>query len=96
MRLFTLGLNHTTAGIALRERVAFPAGRVSDALADLRRRLSPAVAESAILSTCSRTEIYCAVRDVAAAQSALVEWLAERSNLPAGELWPNLYALPQR
>ena len=95
MNLLTLGLNHTTARLALRERVAFPAERLRGALADLRRRLATVVPESAILSTCNRTELYCAVREPAAAHGALVDWLADGSALPAGELRSHLYALPQ-
>ncbi|OGA40185.1 MAG: glutamyl-tRNA reductase, partial [Betaproteobacteria bacterium RIFCSPLOWO2_12_FULL_62_13] len=95
MNLLTLGLNHTTARLALRELVAFPAERLRGALADLRRRLATVVPESAILSTCNRTELYCAVREPAAAHGALVDWLADGSALPAGELRSHLYALPQ-
>ena len=51
MSLYTLGLNHTTAPIEVRERVAFSPDAISDALRDLvgARR----VKEAAILSTCS-------------------------------------------
>ena len=96
MHLLALGLNHTTAGLALRERVAFPSERLGGALADLRRRLAAVVPEVAILSTCNRTELYCAVSEPAAAHGALVHWLAETSALPQGELLSHLYALPQR
>ena len=95
-QLLTLGLNHTTAGIGLRERVAFPAERVRDSLVKLIRRLSPTVPESAILSTCNHTEIYCAVDNTKAAHGALVDWLADNSAIPAGTLRPHLYTLPQQ
>jgi glutamyl-tRNA reductase len=96
MHLLTLGLNHTTAPIALRERVAFPGERMRDALGDLRRRLAALVPESAIFSTCNRTEAYCAVREPAAAHRALVDWLAAGSALPARDLHCCLYAPPPR
>ena len=51
-----LGLNHKTAPVALREKVAFNEGRLIDALLALRRESG--VAEAVILSTCNRTEVY--------------------------------------
>ena len=56
MSLYTLGLNHTTAPLEVRERVTFAPDALSDALRDLigARR----VKEAAILSTCNRTEVY--------------------------------------
>ncbi|HCU84381.1 MAG TPA: glutamyl-tRNA reductase, partial [Methylophilus sp.] len=55
MQLYTIGVNHTTAPIAIRENVAFNNDTLPHALADLARHN---VAEVAILSTCNRTEIY--------------------------------------
>ena len=51
-----LGLNHKTAPVALREKVAFTEERLIDALRALRRESG--VAEAVILSTCNRTEVY--------------------------------------
>jgi glutamyl-tRNA reductase len=51
-----LGLNHKTAPVALREKVAFNEERLIDALLALRRENG--VAEAVILSTCNRTEVY--------------------------------------
>ena len=61
MQLFAFGINHHTAPVSIRERVAFVAERMSDALHDLTRQ--PQVKEAAILSTCNRTEIYCHTPD---------------------------------
>ena len=69
MEVFALGLNYQSAPLALRERVAFTAETVREALNALKRS-SPA-AESAILSTCNRTELYCAEGEPAHA----LEWL---------------------
>ena len=96
MQLLTISLNHTNAPLALRERVAFSAEHVPEALADLRRQLAAEVAECAILSTCCRTELYCVMHEPEAAHGALVDWLAGRSALAASELRPKLYALAQR
>ena len=51
-----LGLNHKTAPVALREKVAFNEGRLATALRTLRQESG--VAEVVILSTCNRTELY--------------------------------------
>ena len=56
MALFLVGINHTTASIDLREKVAFPPEIVSGALQDVYDL--PEVNEAVIVSTCNRTEIY--------------------------------------
>jgi glutamyl-tRNA reductase len=70
-RLHVLGINHQTAPVQLRERVAFAETHVPAALASLRA-LAP-VREVALLSTCNRTEVYALVQDDGA---ALAHWLA--------------------
>jgi pyridoxal phosphate enzyme (YggS family) len=55
--LFTLGLNHVTAPLPVRERVVFHVERLHEALGELKRGLA---SEAAILSTCNRTEVYVA------------------------------------
>jgi len=71
MPLYALGLNHQTAPVALRERVAFDAPALPAALASLRAR--PEVREVALLSTCNRTELYAVVEDDG---TGLRDWLA--------------------
>src|SRR5215831_3884362 len=56
MPLFALGLNHATAPVSVRERVAFQLDTLGQALRDLLGQ--PLVREAAILSTCNRTEVY--------------------------------------
>lgn len=56
MALFLVGINHTTASIDLREKVAFPPEIVNAALQDIYGL--PEVNEAVIVSTCNRTEIY--------------------------------------
>ena len=56
MSLYTLGLNHQTAPLDVREQVAFSPDALGHALRDLLAR--PKVKEAAILSTCNRTEVY--------------------------------------
>lgn len=68
-----LGVNHQTAPVALRERLAFDAAALPEALAALKAM--PGVHEAAILSTCNRTELY-AIAD--GEGTVLQEWLAQR------------------
>jgi glutamyl-tRNA reductase len=70
-RLIALGINHQTAPVALRERVAFP----EDALAQTLRalRASAGADEAVLLSTCNRTEIYALTDDHG---ERLADWLA--------------------
>lgn len=89
MQLFTLGLSHQTAPLAIRERVVFHAERLHSALAQLVR--SEPVGEAAILSTCNRTELYCALGEPQAA----LDWLAGYHGVRSQELKPYLYTFPQ-
>jgi glutamyl-tRNA reductase len=100
MSLIAIGLNHTTAPLALRERVSFAPESVGDAIRSLRNEFGSAVSEAAIVSTCNRTELYCAVDSSAGAHDThsvqLANWLAEFHRLPHGEISPHLYARPER
>ncbi len=89
MQVFALGLNHTTAPLAMRERVAFTAESLGAALNELWR--SRPAEEAAILSTCNRTEIYLAGGEPDKAR----DWLAGFHALPQHALAPHIYTLPQ-
>jgi glutamyl-tRNA reductase len=89
MSLFALGLNHHTAPLAIRERVAFGPERLLTALKDLTSRR---VQEAAILSTCNRTEVYFATQEP---QDA-ADWLAQYHQLPLADVSPYLYTYPDR
>lgn len=88
--IFTLGINHHSAPLAIRERVAFGADKLGHALSDLTRERP--VREVAILSTCNRTELYFATQQPQHA----ADWFAEYHRLALPELSPYLYTLPQR
>jgi glutamyl-tRNA reductase len=118
MHLLAIGINHHTAPVALRERVAFPLEQLQPALRTLKaawqaehgaahggsphdasaaQRLAlanEALSEAAILSTCNRTEIYCATDNRAGREHA-IDWLSAYHGIPADELAPHIYALPQ-
>jgi glutamyl-tRNA reductase len=89
MSLYTLGLNHTTAPLEVRERVVFAPDALSDALRDLTgaRR----VKEAAILSTCNRTEVYFHGGN----PEAVTRWLEGVQNLSRDALAPYVYTLPR-
>ena len=85
MTLFTLGLNHRTAPLPVREQLAFHAEELGRALEGL---VSNAQAhEAVILSTCNRTELYCQ----AESPPAVGAWLAEYRRLNYREIEPFLY-----
>ncbi|SDV50415.1 glutamyl-tRNA reductase [Chitinasiproducens palmae] len=94
MQLLALGINHHTAPVALRERVAFPLEKIKPALATLRSIWTSGSPEAAILSTCNRTELYCAVEGKASHETAL-EWLSDFHGVDVSHLAPHVYALPQ-
>jgi len=89
MSLYTLGLNHQTAPLAVRERIAFSPDALGHALRDLLKR--PKVREAAILSTCNRTEVYVHVTE----PQPVARWLEEFHEVPADSLSPYLYTLPR-
>ena len=90
MYLLTLGLNHRTAPVALRERTAFSPEQLPDAVRSLVA--NPQVQEATILSTCNRTEIYCRQEQVATAP--VFNWLRKYGDLPEDALNSSTYTLP--
>ena len=86
MQLYTIGLNHTTAPIAIRENVAFAAENLREALSDLTTQNA---SEAAILSTCNRTEIYVQSHHA----EPIVNWLAGYHKLDLNKLQPYTYTL---
>ncbi|TDO96476.1 glutamyl-tRNA reductase [Marinomonas balearica] len=73
MPLITVGVNHKTAPVAIREKVAFAPEKMMEALFSLT---SEQIAnEAVIVSTCNRTELYCTVSDAAKLEK-IVEWLS--------------------
>lgn len=106
MQLLAVGVNHHTAPVSLRERVAFPADQIGQAVAAARSWFNGSLAgfgqETAILSTCNRTELYAASHlapgsgnRLPDAIDATAHFLAEYHGLPYAELRPYLYTLPQ-
>lgn len=86
MTLLAFGINHTTAPLALRERVAFAPESLEQALREAC--VHAHLAEVAILSTCNRTEIYAASE---ADASALQAWLVAHTAISAEDLNKSYY-----
>lgn len=92
MNLLTIGINHQNASLDLREKVAFGPETLSDALIDLQKYLQTQnhQSEVAILSTCNRTEIYCAANDSLLlppeVESKTIDWLSQQHSIDAYEI----------
>jgi glutamyl-tRNA reductase len=94
MAVWALGINHTTAPLDLRGRFAFAIDQIEPTLHGLRQSLHGRLArqpEAAILSTCNRTEIYCAgpEHDL----EPTIDWLAQSGGVPPGLLRSHAYML---
>jgi len=87
--VYTLGLNHLSAPVSVRERLSLPDDLVKPAVQSLRSAFGGAIEEAAILSTCNRTELYCAADSQIATQ--LPRWLADFNRLDQNTLLPHLY-----
>lgn len=87
MALLSLGINHQTAPVDIREKVAFAPEQMSQALHELQGM--PAINESVIVSTCNRTEIYCDTSSVD--NGAIAHWLSAYHGISAESLAPFIY-----
>ena len=92
MALIAVGVNHKTAPVAIRERVAFDAGHLTDALRDLTQ--SSNMDEAAILSTCNRTELFCCGDDRDG--RSVIDWFEHYHKLSDTEVRPYLYVHPDQ
>jgi glutamyl-tRNA reductase len=90
MAVWALGINHTTAPLDMRGRFAFAMDSVEPHLQALRNALERNP-EAAIVSTCNRTEIYCAGDEAAMEQT--LAWLAQSGGVSTHELRSHTYHL---
>ncbi|WHZ12573.1 MAG: Glutamyl-tRNA reductase [Burkholderiaceae bacterium] len=90
MAVLALGLNHATAPLDLRGRLAFAVDQIRPALAGLRASL-PVHPELALISTCNRTEIYCAGDELDADHA--LHWLAGKGGVAPEQLRVHTYTL---
>jgi glutamyl-tRNA reductase len=94
MAVWALGINHNTAPLDLRGRFAFAIDQIAPTLDGLRSALAqPRMAgpEAAIISTCNRTEVYCAGN--AHALDHTVDWLAQAGGVSPSVLRSHAYTL---
>lgn len=87
MPLLTLGLNHQTAPVDIREKITFSPQHLERALNEVQN--VKGVKEAVIVSTCNRTEIYCECDDKYDAE--LITWLAQFHGINEREIAPYLY-----
>ncbi len=92
MTLLAFGINHKTAPVEIRERVAFSPERMPEALLGLTSQ--GAINEAAILSTCNRTELYCGLQGDDF--TPVLEWFREFHGLERAEVEPYIYTYPDR
>ncbi|MEW9798258.1 glutamyl-tRNA reductase [Alteromonas sp. CYL-A6] len=92
MTLLALGINHKTAPVALREKVAFTPDSLVEALSSLKAL--DGVAESVIVSTCNRTEIY--VNTEGDGADDLLTWLSSFHQVMNDEITQNSYVFSQQ
>ena len=93
MHVVVVGVNHHSAPVELRERLAFRRDQLPGALARLRADLG--LPEAAILSTCNRVEIYAGVPELDGTLGRLHRFLSEHGGVELPGLAPRLYSLTE-
>ncbi len=98
-KLLLLGVNHTTAPVEVRERLAIPNERLADATRTLAHQ--PGVREAIILSTCNRVELLTVQDDAAemeprANATGMIRFLNEYLNVRAADIQPHVYEFRER
>ncbi|MBS1798702.1 MAG: glutamyl-tRNA reductase [Acidobacteria bacterium] len=94
LNLVLLGINHNTAPIEVRERLAIPAGRLAEATRTLAHQ--PGILEGLILSTCNRVELLTLQEDGPTTHADLLRFLHEYFAVAPASLAPHLYEYRER
>jgi glutamyl-tRNA reductase len=82
MPLIILGINHSTAPVEIREKVAINRPEYAERVQQLLQ--IDGIEEAVILGTCNRTEIYCLCANQA--RPSMLDWLHQVNSIPNGEL----------
>ncbi|KAF0144005.1 MAG: glutamyl-tRNA reductase [Nitrospirae bacterium] len=90
MNIFVVGLNHKTADVDVREKLAFNGQKLEEGL--MRLKTLAEIKEAVILSTCNRVEMYTNVKDTAKAYESIKDFISEFHGLDRGSLEKSLYA----
>ncbi|VAX22020.1 Glutamyl-tRNA reductase [hydrothermal vent metagenome] len=90
MNLIALGVNHKTAPVEVREKLAFTSSDIGETI-ELMKAKAPEILEEVILSTCNRVEIYARVTDVRLGVEALKKFLCEYHEIDRDTLDKSTY-----
>ncbi len=89
MNILVIGLNHDTAPIEIREKVAFNGTKLEEAVDTLKT--FPEIKENIILSTCNRVEIYARVSDIVSGSERIKKFIADFHDVLQDKLNKSLY-----
>ena len=89
MNLHTVGLNHDSAPVEIREKIAFSASSVPIALSSFTQSFP--LSEAVILSTCNRVEIYATSPDNTLSKEALLDFFSAFHGLPKEKFADHMY-----
>src|SRR5712692_5358447 len=93
--LFIVGVNHRTAPVAVRERLAYAEDEVVSALRRLKQKV-PSLAEAALLSTCNRVEFVAVAADPEAAADQSLRFVAADREVEGAAFTSAVYRLGGR
>lgn len=85
MSFFALGVNHQTASVELREKIAFNPEKLSILLAEQSQH--PVLNDMVVVSTCNRTEVYAMSDNV----DMVLNWLAQTNGIDSKQLQNHVY-----
>ncbi len=89
MKVLVIGVNHKTANVEVREKLAFNGPKLEEGVFGLRK--IPEVKEVAVLSTCNRVELYACVNNTAVAADHIKDFLSEFHQLQRSDFEKSLY-----
>ncbi len=89
MKIAVIGLNHKTADVELREKLAFNGPKLEEGIRLIREL--PDIMETIIVSTCNRVEIYLMVKDVGKAFEAIKDFFVRFFDIKKESLGNALY-----
>lgn len=90
MKVLALGVNHKTANVEIREKLAFNGPKLEEGI--FRLREIPEVKEAAVLSTCNRVELYMCVSNVISSADKIKDFLAEFHGVKRPDFEKSLFA----
>jgi len=91
MKVLVIGLNHKTANVEIRERLAFNGPKLEEGILGIKQ--VPEVKEAVILSTCNRVEIYTCVGNTSAADRNIKNFLSVFHKIQNNEFEKSIYTI---